>query len=100
MDRELEVDTMNLNQKAARFAELALALEEDLEELRGSLMELNGSWEGDAARAFERQFQGDYETMKTVCETVKELQNTMEYAKGEYIRCEQAVEDTVAAIKI
>ena len=100
MNRELDVTPSQMAQKANHMAELTKTLETDLEALKESLNSLNSSWEGSAQREFAAQFAKDYESMKQMCQLIREFQQTFEYAKDEYIRCRQSVADTVAAIRV
>lgn len=100
MNRELDVTPSRMAQKINSMAELTQTLEQDLEALKESLTSLNSSWEGPAQQEFAAQFENDYESMKQMCQLIKEFQQTFEYAKDEYTKCKQSVADTVAAIQI
>ena len=100
MNKELDVTPSRMAQKANTMAELTRTLETNLEELRESMTSLNSSWEGPAQQEFAAQFESDYETMKQMCQMIREFQQTFEYAKDEYTKCKQFVADTVAAIRV
>lgn len=100
MHKELDVTPSKMAAKINIMEELSRKLENDLEALKESLTSLNSSWEGSAQQQFAAQFASDYESMKQLCQTVKEFQETFVYAKNEYTKCKQSVADTVAAIQI
>ena len=62
--------------------------------------ELNTMWSGKANLAFCTQFSKDVELMNELLNKMQKLAECMEFASGEYVRCENEVKSLVDSIKI
>ena len=65
-----------------------------------SVNELNGMWKGTAHDVFVSAVAKDYESIKELCNTVSEIISCLNFAKGEYTKCEQEVNNEIASIRI
>ena len=65
-----------------------------------SVTALNGMWKGSAHDKFESSFSRDYENINTLCETIKNIIECLNFAKSEYSKCEQEVNREIASINI
>ena len=94
-----EVDIQRLNHDIERARVCHKFLNDNLNTMFGEIKELDAMWDGQANNAFNIQFNNDYEMMKTVCSNLNKLIESLEYAKAEYLKCEQQVGSAVRSMK-
>lgn len=94
-----EVDIQRLNHDIERAKVCLKFLNSNLNSMFGEIKELDAMWDGQANQAFNIQFNNDYEMMKTVCTNLQKLIESLEYARAEYIKCEQQVGSAVRSMK-
>lgn len=100
MENYIEVDTRILKGDIDILKNDVSELRWEVDALQSEMTELAAMWEGRAHAAFQQQFAGDVEFMKSVFEEADQLISCMEYAKKEYDSCEGDIEQLVASIRI
>ncbi len=72
----------------------------ELNDMFEAIKELSGTWSGTAHDEFDTQFTADYNAGTELCKTVQDIINCVDFAKGEYVKCETQVADIISAIAI
>ena len=70
------------------------------ERVRSSVLALNGMWKGAAHDTFTSELDVDYETLRGLCDTLRNHISGLMYAERAYEKCEQQVRNAVSAIQI
>lgn len=96
----IEIDTGILQGDIGTMSANVQELRQRIQELQAEVTELSAMWSGRANAAFRQQFALDMEFMNEVADVLEKLISCMEFAKKEYDRCENDVEDLVASIRI
>lgn len=100
MSKEITVDTDLLKTDIDTMGDSLSQLRKLLEDVFGDIRELDTMWDGPANEEFNRQFQRDYETMKSQCDTIESMIDHYDYADKEYVKCENEVDSIVKSIRI
>lgn len=98
--KEMAVSTDNLARDTGRLREMLNELRQNKEKMTGEIGELNRMWKGPANEMFVKQFQSDCLSFDRLCKTIEEMIQAMEYAKTEYEKCDNRVNELVRAIRI
>lgn len=72
----------------------------EISHLKEKMANLSTMWEGPAHDTFMAQFNTDYEFIQDFVNEIGTYIETMEYAQREYEKCENAVQDAIASIRI
>lgn len=96
----IEIDTDQLKRDTQELLENKQYAEAVLNEMVQDIEELNTMWSGKANQAFRTQFGKDVELMRELLAKMDKLAECMEFAAGEYVRCENEVKTLVDSIKI
>lgn len=96
----IEVDTQQLERDKETVKERLMQVEQSLKRVYELVEELDAMWDGPANLAFRQQFANDRESFEEMCREVKNLIESLAYAKMEYEKCENQVKAAVAAIRI
>lgn len=97
---EIEVDTRFLESDIQELKTALEALRRSRERMVNEIKELNTMWRGPANTTFNMQFNVDQEMLETLCDIVKGMLGSMEYARVQYDRCDAKVHSLVSGIKI
>lgn len=97
---EITVNTSTLASDITALKSALAHTREQMKKMFDNVNELDAMWDGPANDEFKRQFGVDYENAEAMCKTVDALIQSMEFAKGQYDRCDAEVEGIVAAITI
>lgn len=100
MANYIEIDTGILQGDIGTMATEVHELRQRIQNLQAEVTELSSMWSGRANAVFQQQFALDMEFMNDFADVLEQLISCMEYAKKEYDRCENEVEDLVASIHI
>ena len=96
----IEVDISTLDQDVRGLAETLEKVRKDMNDMFGTIKELNSMWEGPAHETFMAQFEGDSQVFEALCNTVEGIIDSMNNAKDAYRKCEANVRDEIEKIKI
>ena len=96
----IEIETNSLTSDIRTMQDEVGEAERQTNQMFEAMAELDQMWDGPANAAFNRQFQIDYERMKSMCSEVRHLISCMEYARDQYDQCEDEVYRAVAAIRL
>ena len=96
----IEIETRSLRQDRERIQEQAEGLREEMTRLLEVMEELTGMWEGSAKESFQKQFQADCDLIQGFLGEMNQYVQAMSYAEQEYDKCEAAVDELVASIRI
>lgn len=96
----IRVNTSALRSDANELKEMAETSRKQLNEIRESIMHLDKMWDGPANEVFVQQFNGDYELLNALCDSVKAFGEDLIDASREYEKCEDSVESAVRSIKV
>lgn len=98
---------MNIEISTERLDADINKMQENLENLRNAnqqvmrcLEQLNTMWEGKAHLVFTNQTRMDQIILLHLTENIGNLIECMEYAKSEYIRCNEEVNSKIASIRL
>lgn len=94
----IEIDTDRLNADIAQMQAHLEELNAAQERIYGSLETLRSMWQGPAQMAFYSQTRTDRVALQGLMRNLKNLIECMEYAKAEYNRCGDEVQERIAAI--
>lgn len=98
--KEITVDTSSLAGDVGELQTALSAVETQLKNMFEQVTELDAMWDGPANDEFNRQFANDYENSKKLCETVRSIIDSMQYAREQYDICENEVNAIISAIAI
>ncbi|MBQ7203377.1 MAG: WXG100 family type VII secretion target [Eubacterium sp.] len=96
---QFEVNVQQLTHDIERARGCLRYLNNNLNSMFGEIKELDTMWDGTANDAFNIQFNNDYEMMKDVIKNLRKLIESLEFAKSEYIKCENQVGSAIRALK-
>lgn len=96
----IEVDTQALNRDRQTIQSELDKVRTEISQLKEKMANLGTMWEGPAHDAFMAQFNADYEFIQGFGNELGTYIETMEYAQREYEKCENAVEQAIASIRI
>lgn len=96
----IEVETEQLKRDTQELLENKQKAETVLNEMVGEIEALNAMWSGQANLAFRNQFNKDVILMKELLAKMQQLAECMDFASGEYAKCENEVKSLVDSIRI
>lgn len=96
----IKVNTGALRNDANSLAEMAEQARKQLKDMHESITALDRMWDGPANETFVQQFNGDYELLNSLCDSVKAFSNDLKDAAQEYDKCEDSVENAVRSIRV
>lgn len=96
----IEIETDQLRRDTQELLDNKKYAEVVLNEMVQDIEELNIMWSGKANLAFRNQFAKDVRLMNELLDKMQKLAECMEFASGEYVRCENEVKSLVDSIKI
>lgn len=96
----VEVDTLSMARDREVIQSEAGEIQAELERLREYMTSLGAMWEGPAHQTFMEQFQADYAFVQDFIGEIRAYAETIAYAEGEYQKCDDAVQQIIAEIRI
>ena len=96
----IEINTDHLSRDIATMKEQVANLREAQTQVYRCLEQLNTMWEGQAQQVFNMQTMLDRMTLRMLLQSLDNLTECMEYAKGEYEHCRSDVNDKIASIRL
>lgn len=96
----IEIDTAMLQGDEQNIAEQAADLQRDLTEISSLIEQLGSMWDGPARQAFQAQMAEDLGILSEICSFMQKYTGWMQQAGGEYVKCENAVQEIIAAVRI
>jgi len=100
MNDEIGVNTITLKSENDSIRDELNAIMNNIDELFSAMSVLDSMWDGTASEAFKQQFMNDKENLELFCNTVMALLDSMDFAKGEYDKCESQIESVIGAIRV
>lgn len=97
---KIEINTDALGRDVSSLQNQYNALKRNLDSLNSSMTSLNSSWEGDAKSEYLRVYQQDYNTMKSLCNTLDQLIKTLMNAKNQYNSNNNRVKNVISQIRV
>ena len=96
----IEIDTVSLERDRQTIQSELEKVHSGISQLREKMVNLGAMWEGPAHNAFMVQFNADYEFVQEFENELEKYIGTMEYAQKEYQKCENAVHQAIASIRV
>lgn len=96
----IEIDTLALNRDRQTIQSELDRVRTEISQLQEKMANLGAMWEGPAHNVFMAQFNTDYEFVQEFGNEIGTYIETMEYAQKEYEKCENAVEQAIASIRV
>lgn len=96
----IEIDTERLNVDITDMREHLEELDRAQQQIYRCLENLKAMWQGPAQMRFYAQTQIDQATLRGLMGNLENLVQCMEYAKNEYNRCSNEVQEKIAAIRL
>lgn len=96
----IQIDTNRLNSTISDMDVNMNNMNTLINQIYSEIAELDGMWDGSANNAFNVQFQKDSEEFKRICNEISKFIDKMEFAKTEYNKCENKVDEIVRSIRI
>ncbi len=100
MGNYIKISTDRLNGDAETAAGLIQSIKTELGNMKQSVAQLDGMWDGPGSEAFKRAFQDDMNAMDTVLKNLDNIHSFEVNAKSKYYACERNVGDIVAGIRV
>ena len=100
MSQEIAIRTDALGADTSLMQERLNAVQKEMEQMYQAVGVLNTMWEGEAHDVFLAQFASDEMAMMELCKTIQSIINCLEYAKDEYVKCENEVDSIVSSLRI
>lgn len=97
---KIEVTTSRLQSDIDALNEHLQKMRQTSDKMMAGVEAMSAMWEGEAKNAFTVQFRTDYQTIKSMENTIQELINDLVYAKEKYEACENSVASIINAIRI
>lgn len=98
--RLIEVNTTTLRSDVSTIEEELKGLRACCESLEAALATLLTKWEGNSARAFDQAVRDDVRRLRELEKMVRSLTTQTSTARSEYDKCENAVSQIVASIRV
>lgn len=89
----LQNDIDSLNEHLQKMCRL-------IDNMMSGIEGMGAMWEGEAKDAFFVQFKSDYQTIKSMENTIRAMIEDLKYAQEKYVSCENNVETIINAIMI
>lgn len=96
----IEIDTAHLSRDITTMHDRVEELGQAKTNVFNCLEGLNGMWVGAAHDAFVIQTGVDGEMLDSLIQNINHLISCMEYAKGEYEKCQEDVNSTISAMHL
>lgn len=96
----IEISTTTLDKNIAEISVDLKGVRSDLKGMFDSILQLDAMWDGPANDAFNKQYRIDHEALNAICGAVDHLIDCMEFASGEYNKCESSIGASIAAIRV
>jgi len=96
----LEIETHRLQSDINSLKSHLKGMRQTGDRMMANINALSSMWEGPAKNIFTAQFQTDYETLKSMADTLDDLIKSLEYAKEQYEKCENNVASIINAIRV
>ena len=96
----IEVNTTTLKSDVAAIEDELQKISAAAERLLQTLHELESMWDGNAKRSFSAAVNSDIAQLKELVKAMRSFNGKTGEAREEYDKCENAVEQIVAAIRI
>ena len=97
---EIEVNTGSLSGDIGQLESTVSQLEREIRTMAGVVESLNATWDGPAKKMFESQFQKDRGICDEMCKLLREMIDSLKFARGEYDKSEQRVDAIVRSVRV
>lgn len=97
---EIEISTAALQGDIEALETTLSQLEIEMKSMFQSVGELDRMWDGPANDAFNQQFLADHQTCQAMCETLRELIESLRHARTEYDKCEQNIDSMIRMVAV
>lgn len=97
---KIKVDTGQLRTTEETVRGKIKAINSALDEIRGQITALNQMWTGEANATFNSTFQQDITDLETLVNSMTDIADYENTARGAYENCEASVEEVIASIQI
>lgn len=99
-EKLIEVNTSTLKTDVSEIEDELRAILQCAEKLSATLGQLEGMWDGNAKQAFSLAVKEDLNMLKELVKAIQDLTNKTGIAREEYDRCENAVAQIIASIRV
>lgn len=96
----IEVNTNTLKSDVSEIDGELRAILQCAEKLASTLSQLEGMWDGNAKQAFSSAVRDDLNRLKELVKAMQNLTGKTGTAREEYDRCENAVSQIIASIRV
>ena len=99
-NKKFKISTGRLQKDVEQIRGLIGTMERTINDMRGSVQQMNSMWEGTAKRGFTLAFADDMKAIETVLKELKALNSYEAQAKESYESCERQVGSLVQNMRI
>lgn len=97
---KIKVNTISLKRDTESISQSLKNIKNKMTAMESDVTQLNGMWEGDANKAFNKAFQDDIKALELICEGIQSIINYESNAKKEYDSCEKKVSSLIDSISV
>lgn len=97
---EIAVNTLTLMGDITQMRTALAGVRAQMAGVFEEMAELDAMWDGPANEALRKQFERDYEDMRSLGNAVESLLSSMEKARSQYDACENEINGIVSAMAI
>lgn len=99
-NKKFKISTGRLQKDAEQIRRLIDTMERTINDMRGSVQQMNSMWEGTAKQGFTLAFADDMKAMEAVLKELKALNGYEVQAEESYESCERQVGSSVQDMRI
>ena len=82
------------------FRKLVNTLSNDCQTLKSDMDGLQKMWTGEAHKALQSRFDGDYQELSELVKHLEALAGSLEFAESAYVSCENKVGNLIANLRV
>lgn len=97
---KIKVNTITLKKDTDLISQALKDIKKKMTEMKNDVTQLNGMWEGDANKAFNKAFQDDITALELLCNGIQSIIDYESNAKKEYDSCENKVSSLIDSISV
>ena len=96
----IEVNTSKLRGDVSAINAEINSLKRDAANLRSTLDQLSGMWDGNAKRAFSEAVRDDIQRLEELIGALQKFTDKTDNSRSDYERCENSVAGIIASIRV
>lgn len=96
----IKINTKRLNSDAQNIRACIKSIEKELSNMKNSVKEMNGMWEGESKKAFVKTFDADIKMAESFIKILEDVYEFEIKSKKKYEDCEKKVAIIVDSIRV